>query len=585
MANAVRKRWVQNSWSGGISEDKMIGQPDSYQMSVNMNIDAISYGVTPQYSHLINSSGDVVETTQILSPTVDVGAVIHFFAIDNFIFAFTSEGDIFRKDAADLTDDWTGIYSITNPTGGAGSTGYCVYNDYFYYDYPSGATEIKLHRIAVSQMKGSVTSIEVIGTFQSVQSDNIKSRPMLEMWNKLYIGDGSNLVEVDDTAGTHTFTEDKLLVPQEEGIVAITFDSNTAKIYTNKVQSSGTLSYSNRDSRCYTWDGTSGAYNSSLVFGGLCIMDAVSSYGQDFVLAMETGSTHHNYPSLYISNGYQYQMVVKSLPQRDLSPKSSYFGTSAGKYLLPCQDGVYILCENDVLKFSKPFSNKPYSLKHFTFLIDDAISEGGSFSAIGLAFGSLFLASYSDSGGGIGHTRTYYIGAQEDKATYLATWSHIRSRIFSDNDIIRTKRLVNIKIHFQLIRTIDVIYFWVRKNPLHGIYGADLFTNLSKGQSERIRMETSLQGYVLNPFGGLDDAEDDGFKLVAIIGYQHGTTRSPQTISAASLFGENNEFNTLEYAFDIYTDPTITQEPVTVPSQWFAPVVYGVEIEYDAIYE
>ena len=173
---------------GGIAPSKYEGRANSLAESVGVNFHDVP-GVFFANWALSKES----------STTIDSLVKVMVVSSDNKVYAFSSTSGKVWARATNGT--WSLVYTTSPETGAAGCLGAVEYNGYIYW-----ATQSRLHRIAVADTADWATN--AVPDWKDFLIGDAEYHPMLVMDNRLYIGDGSNLVQVrydsdlDDTLFT-----------------------------------------------------------------------------------------------------------------------------------------------------------------------------------------------------------------------------------------------------------------------------------------------------------------------------------------------------------------------------------------------
>ena len=269
------KDWTQKNFYGGFSDDRFMGTPSSFRyakaVEIRKNPNSLTLAYKPEAETISLSNNGEINALVTIKSTGD-------------IIAFCADGKIFRN--ATGAGTWVNCYT---DTGSSAILNAFEYNDYLYW-FTSG----NIHRIAISDIDGDWSG-DVTEDYKTFTNGNSNAHPAIELNNKLYIGDGYYLAELDSFG---VFTGDKLEIFNDEEIRALTFGGAVMRIFSRK-------STKAKGGHKYLWDGTSLAYNQRLYFDQT-IHTAFSDGGIDYVLAGVR-------PFLYRSAGYELQ-PIKRLP-------------------------------------------------------------------------------------------------------------------------------------------------------------------------------------------------------------------------------------------------------------------------------
>lgn len=267
------QNWTQKNFFGGFSDDRFMGTQNSFRYAKGIEIRKNPNSLTLAYK----PEAETITLTDKVNAMITVNST-------GDIIAFSSDGKIFRKAFGAST--WTLVYT---DSGGGDILNAIEYNDYVYW-FTAG----NIHRIAVADIDADWTG-SVTEDYKTFTNGNANAHPALEFNNKLYIGDGYYLAELDYFG---ILTGDKLEIFHDEEIRAITFGGAMMRIFSRK-------STKSMGGHKYYWNGASLAYNERVYFNQT-IHAAFSDGGVDFVLA---GTR----PFLYQSAGYELQ-PVKRIP-------------------------------------------------------------------------------------------------------------------------------------------------------------------------------------------------------------------------------------------------------------------------------
>jgi len=267
MAKEKLPNWKQENFYGGYSDDKFLGIKNSFRYAKGVEIRKNPKSLTLAY-----------DTDKDTSTTID--SVVYAMVTINStgdIIAFGGNGKIWRKTAG--AGAWALVYT---DTGSAKILNGFEYNDYLYW-----FTADKVHRIAVSSIdadwSGTVTE-----DYKTFTNANANAHPAIEYANKMYVGDGSFLAELDSLM---VWTANKIILFADEEIRAITFGGAMMRLFTRK---SNLIDYGAK----YYWNGTDEAYNERVIISET-IHTAISEGGADYVIAGKI-------PHLYLSSGYDW---------------------------------------------------------------------------------------------------------------------------------------------------------------------------------------------------------------------------------------------------------------------------------------
>lgn len=248
------KLFQVNRFDGGLADSSYLGLPGTFWRGENCEIRRFPRGL--ELAKLSeNTSGAVIDQTI-------------YCAVENYngdTIAVGANGDIWWK-AHDSTT-WLNPYT---DTGTATITDICIFNGYVYW-----TTSGHLHRILETETTVGTAWTTVTEDYKAFAVGNNNSHPMVEAFNKLYVGDGYGLCELS-SAGV--WTTGKITFPTNEEVRGLTFKRNVITAYTRRTN------LRNDYGAAYFWDGTSDAYNDSVRLDGA--FHAVCTVGnRDFLLA------------------------------------------------------------------------------------------------------------------------------------------------------------------------------------------------------------------------------------------------------------------------------------------------------------
>ena len=200
------------------------------------------------------------------------------------ILAFGDTGKIYRKTAG--AGSWVNCY--TQPSN------LKILNAFEYNNYLYWFTAANVHRIAVANIDDAWSGDATLSIdYKAFANDNANSHPAIELNNKMYVGDGFYLSELDSLG---TWTDNKLSIFHDEEIRALTFGGAMLRIFSRK-------STKIEGGHKYYWDGTSASYNER-IYTNKVIHCAISNGGNDYVIAGRR-------PFLYNSSGYDMQKLKR----------------------------------------------------------------------------------------------------------------------------------------------------------------------------------------------------------------------------------------------------------------------------------
>jgi hypothetical protein len=266
--------WVQKSFVGGISDDKFQGVANSFRFAKAVETRKNPNSLTLAYE-VAKDSG--AETDQLVNAFVTIKST-------GDIIAFLANGKILRK--AGGSGSWTLVYT---DTGSASILNAFEFNGNLYW-FTAG----NVHKIAVADIDASWAG-DVTEDFKAFTNGNTNAHPAIELFNKMYVGDGNLLAELDSS---EVWTANKLTIFGDEEIRAITFGGTMMRLFARK---SNLVDHGAK----YLWNGITEAYNERVPFGAT-VHTAIYKDGVDIVLAGLR-------PFIYASAGYD-NRPIKRLP-------------------------------------------------------------------------------------------------------------------------------------------------------------------------------------------------------------------------------------------------------------------------------
>lgn len=439
MANQVYSI-TQNSWNGGISYDKISGAPNTVQWAEAVDLRSNSNMLTPA-KLVAKTSGSIV-----------VDAINCFVTVGKYVIAFGNAGNVYKRESPGA--DSNSYVKVLTLGSGDSIRGACVWNGYLYY-----CTDAELYRLDVATVKSSDSwsaPTDLLNTgsypaaFKSVAASTgtPNFRPMIEAFNKLYIGDGCWVMELEDIAGTITGENNRLEIHHSHDIFGITFNGSVLKFYGHETTTASNVAASG-DSYTYLWDGVEDSYNSLLKWSNIWLGAVCSLNGIDYAVGADKGlSPYLYYPALYVTNGAEYQVAYPVLPTTSLYPFTM------------CQFGlntIAIAGSRGVMTYGSRYAGEPMSLcyEYPSALADDSNMRVTAIHAVD----SVLLFAYTDH---VPNPDTYGI----DRVSSFAntTTGFIITKLFGDRDFARAKRLMAIDLAFSTLVTLADINIYLRKD-------------------------------------------------------------------------------------------------------------------------
>lgn len=271
------QEWLQNRFYGGIADDRFMGVEHSFRyakgVEIRKNPDSLTLAYKVEAESLDTGSFDAM-----------VNAIVTIASTGDRV-AFSNNGKIYYK--ASGGSNWTNCYT---DTGSAAILNAFEYNDYLYW-FTAG----NVHRIAVADVDADWTG-DVTEDYKAFANGNTNAHPAIELANKMYVGDGYYLAELDSLG---TWTNNKLEIFNDEEIISLTFGGAMMRLFARK-------STNDDSGHKYYWNGTSTGYNERVFFTGL-FHAAINDNGSDFCIIGRR-------PWLCRFDGYQVQHM-KRLPE------------------------------------------------------------------------------------------------------------------------------------------------------------------------------------------------------------------------------------------------------------------------------
>lgn len=282
MADA-KYTWRQNMNYGGFADDKFLGIKNSFTSAKGVEIRKNPHTLKLAKA-LVFDNKDQNNNTFIFEDLIGSFVTIKSSGI---ILACGKAGKIYRKNHGQLS--WTLAHTLNTGLNAGNRIINCIeYNDYIYF-----LTEAKIHRIPIGNVTDANWAANLTVAYKTFNNQTANYRPALEMNNKLYIGDGKDLGELDSLG---VWTYNKIAIFGDEEIVSLTFGGAMMRIFGTKVLN--VYGQKTRGSHKYFWDGATASYGEKVEFSEP-IHCAVSNGGSDYVIAGMQ-------PWLYLSDGYNF---------------------------------------------------------------------------------------------------------------------------------------------------------------------------------------------------------------------------------------------------------------------------------------
>jgi hypothetical protein len=488
------KDWTQTSFFGGFSDDRFMGIENSFRYAKGVEIRKNPNSLTLAYK----------PEAETISLTDKVNAMVTI-ATTGDILAFCGDGKIFRK--AEGTGSWALVYTL--------ASGHSILNAIEYNDYLYWFTYNKVHRIAVSGIDADWTT----GTTPTIDykeflNSNLYAHPAVELNNKLYVGDGFYLSELDSLG---TWTQDKLEIFNDEEIRGLTTGGSVMRIFSRK-------STKAQGGHKYYWDGADTVYAERVYFDQT-IHAVFSDGGEDYVIAGVR-------PFLYKSSGYTW-IPLKRLPLVYDNQQLFVAPNAICKYddLLAfgvAESGTGSIGRG-VWTYGKEDVKYPNSLN-----FDYPTSNDNTTDIVPCVHNSNGVLYFSWKKTVAGDPVTYAYGIDKVNTSKYATSGSLHSRVMYGNKASQEKTAVAIEAAFEKILAGEKIEIFMRKN---------LATDWESTAEIDVAYATEADRDLY--FKRLDDALDIGdfsfleTKIVLTAGTNQATT--PEVIELSVEFDDGLE--------------------------------------------
>lgn len=237
-ANAIFR---QNRWEGGYADSLFLGMANSGWRVAGCEGRRFPRILQLQ-KRLLNQASTII-TTQINDAivasngdSIAVGAAV------------AGDGKIYRRAAGANT--WAVVYTHT----GSGD----LYSVYEFNGYIVWSSADKIHRVAIANIATWATPDL---NYKTLSTNNTHPKPMIEAFNKLYIGNGRYVDELD--SNVLTWTTGKLTFASDDAMRRITFSGSVMKFYCRKT------SDARNEGWVFFWDGLSASWNERTKIDGI----------------------------------------------------------------------------------------------------------------------------------------------------------------------------------------------------------------------------------------------------------------------------------------------------------------------------
>lgn len=434
MADAALKIFRQNKWFGGYSDDEFLGNEGSFWRGSGIEIRRFPRRLQIQ-KNLSDQAGAVITrpvrgeivTTQF-GDTIAVG----------------DGGKVYRRAAGGTT--WALVYTDTSTRN---ILDIREFNDYLYW-----TTATKLHRVPMGDTGTNTTWTTVTEDYKTLSVSSSASHPLFTIFNKLYVGDGNVLDELDSLS---VWTAAVLSV--EAGFVIRRINSKGSLIRLWARRSVNTFD----TGRVYFWNGASAAYNDMTELDGM--FQTCDERSDFFVAGWE--------PHLYFLNG-NIPEKVKKLPQltNPLASDADLIAADFAPNAMASMNGVVYVGspttigsvgvswqEKGVWSWGALNSGFPNSLNlDFPITVDQV-------TCLIVAEGKLNISAVN------GATEYQYVTVPSQ----YQTTGEIEFRIFDGNEAWQRKDVKKISLSFAKLAAGENIEVFVKTN-LDAAYGSAILT-------------------------------------------------------------------------------------------------------------
>lgn len=417
MADQQNPSWLQDQFYGGFADGKFVGIPQSFQYAKGVEIRKNPKALTLAYASEKTTSTECDNLANAMITIKSTGDII----------AFLNNGKILRRTAG--AGSWVLVYTD--------SSARAILNAYEYNNYLYWFTSQYIHRVAIADIDAAWAGT-VTENYKTFTNANTVAHPAIELNNKLYIGDGNLLAELDSLM---TWTANKLTIFGDEYIRCVTFGGTMMRIFSNKSN--------NIDSgHKYYWNGTSAAYNERVPIEQI-VHAVVNKGGEDYVLAGMR-------PFLYLSSGYDL-VDLKRIPQVADNKKCFFSPNSMCFYdglivMAPADANTTAVIGRGAWTYGRENKNYPNSLN-----FDYPTSNDNATDVIGCvhnAAGVLYMSWKNGSSYGIDAVNT---------SKYRAT-GELHSRALYGSRANRDKAAMAARMAFNDLAAGEKIELFMRKN-------------------------------------------------------------------------------------------------------------------------
>jgi hypothetical protein len=435
MSQEEYPQWKQKSFYGGFSDDRFLGIENSFRYAKAVEIRKNPNSLTLSYA-TEKISGSVV--TDLIMAIVTISTT-------GDVIAFGDTGKIYRRTAG--AGNFVNCYTQTSNLK--------IINAFEYNAYLYWFTAAKMHRIAISAIDdtwaGTVTE-----DYKTFTNGNANAHPAIELNNKMYIGDGFYLAELDSLG---TFTGNRLEIFHDEEIRALTFGGATMRIFSRK-------STKLESGHKYYWDGTSEAYNEKVyinqvihcaINGGGSNSTMSSAGGNDYVIAGRR-------PYLYASSGYDW-IKLKRFPLI-YDDENCYLSPNSLDYyddllMIGFAESGDASIGRGVWTYGQEDYKYPMSLN-----FDYPTSNDNNTDIIGAVHNSNGVLYFSWKKTTVGTPDTYTYGIDIVNTAKFALSGSLHSRVHYGNEADEDKAAIGLKMGYDTLYAGEKVEIYLRKNLL-----------------------------------------------------------------------------------------------------------------------
>lgn len=420
------RSWILNRMYGGQSDDRFLGVPYSHQYSEKIEFRKNPNSITLAYK-VEKDSSTTIDSLCLCEATIK--------STGDFL-VFGSNGKIWRKAYGGTT--YVLVYTDTSARKIINAI---EYNENLYW-----FTEDHIHKIPVASIDADWTG-SVTENYKTFSIGNANAHPAMELFNKLYIGDGYYLAELDNY---EVFTGTKIEIFNDEEIRSITYSKNYMRMYTRRAAK---IDFG----ACYLWSGTSKSYEQRVNWEGLLIHAAYNKDGDDYVLAGRR-------PKLYKSDGYNFA-PVKRIPlvfdnqELDCNPNAI---TNFDNILMVGLRGTYSSTKNANIKTGVCTYGQENELYNNSFGLEYPTSNENLTDLIGFVTQSVGELYFSWAKKATDSDTYTSFGIDKVNTAKYATSGFIESLVNYGDQAVKTKALMGIETAFAQLSTGEKIEVFLK---------------------------------------------------------------------------------------------------------------------------